>query len=337
MNCKVFIYAYIDNEISPQFKDLANWYKLDKIFRVQNPLASGSSFKYLKIRTKLLLFALKLRKHNPDIIIPYLNGPSIIAAYCRRISGAKVAFWNNRGIECFRKNKLEKNAVSKTKFFLVNSKEAIGDMKNNFKISSSNIYFLPNFLAISQNEIKIKQNSKKEIVVGMLAHFREEKLHELLLQSFVELLKKYPNIKLHLVGNTSNKGRIKKLKTFVENNQLTAKVAFIHNSTPERELPKFDIGVLVSEKEGMSNSVMEYMYYGLPIICTNHSSNTLLLGNKSEFLIENNKQELNKKLEILINSNKKREFEGMYNKKRIEDEFGVEKYVLKLEHIFNNS
>lgn len=337
LNCKVFIYSYLKYKPSAQFVEFCKEQKITNIFTVDNPLVTGSKFKYIKVRIKLIFFALKLRKHKPDILIPYLNGPSMIAAYCKNFSGAKVTFWNCRGHEVYRKDKLEKQAVLKTTFFVVNSMDSIPDLENNFNISKKKIHFISNFLTLASEKNDIFKSKKKDkLVIGMLAHFREEKLQMLLLESFFELSKTHSSIKLHLVGDIIDEYKANDAKDFVKNNKLENKVHFIHNNSGKNTIPEFDIGVLVSIKEGMSNSIMEYMYYKIPVVCTDHSGSRYLLGGGNNFLIYNNKAALIEKLEMLLLNKNLREAEGVKNKIRITDGFGIEKYISDLESIINS-
>lgn len=337
LKCNVFVYACFKREASIRFMDCFKENNLKNLYIVKSPLSASSRFKSIKIRLKLILFALKLARHRPDIIIPYLNNPSMIAAHCKKISGASVTFWNNRGHEIYRNDDLEKRAVLKTDFFTVNSLEAIQEMKTKFKVSKNRIHFMPNFLTLSLEKVQSsKPIEKDELVLGMLAHFKKGKLHNLLLESFFELSKIYPFIKLYLVGEIIDETEVSFAKKYVEVNMLNNKVFFIHGESGENIIPKFDIAVLVSDKEGMSNSIMEYMYFKKPIVCTNHSSNTYLLGEKTEFLIGNNNQELIQKLRILIESKKLRDEIGFYNYTRIIKGFSLENYILTLESIINS-
>ncbi|AUS04132.1 glycosyltransferase family 4 protein [Pseudotamlana carrageenivorans] len=334
LGCDIFIYTCIKREPSFPFEDFLKEQKLMRIELVKNPLVASKYFKYFKIRFKLLCFALKLKKHNPDLIIPYLNKPSLITGYCKKIIGTKLSFWNNRGHEIYRNDILEKKAVLHSDFFLVNSLDSISDVLTNFKISKENVYFLPNFLTVSNKIVDFPRN-KNDLVVGMLAHFRKGKLQELLLETFVELSKKYKFIKLHLVGNDFDEKKTASLKLSVQINGLIEKVSFIHGASGENEIPKFDIAILVSEKEGMSNSVMEYMYFEKPIIASNHYGNEFLLGEHNQFLINNSKAELFEKIECLILDEQLRKSAGQKNKKRILENFSVVKYVSELENIIN--
>ena len=252
--CNVFIYTFSRDELSPQFTDYCKQLKLKNVNKTSNPLNSSSGLKYLKRRLKLLVFALKLKKHNPDVIIPYLNNPSVIAALVRQMSGAKVTFWNNRGHETYRGDLLEKKALVKTNMFVVNSPDSILDMEQNLGVSRNKIHFIPNFSTLQNEEFDVvKSSSSDEIIIGMVAHFREEKLQMLLLESFNELSKKHSNLKLQLIGNPANTSLFEDAKSYVKSNDLEHKVRFIHDIDARKIIPNFDIGVLVSTKEGMSN------------------------------------------------------------------------------------
>ena len=74
----------------------------------------------------------------------------------------------------------------------------------------------------------------------------------------------------------------------------------------------------MSQIEGMPNTVMEYMSYGIPVVVTNHPGcNQLLTG--SNFLIPNDIEVLKVKLKELINSKELRDKEGNVIEKKTKD------------------
>jgi hypothetical protein len=87
LKCNVYIYSIIPKS-TQLFYDEIKKYNLKNIYQVSNPLSASGRFKYIKRRIKIGLFGLKLRQHKPDIIIPYLNPPSIIASLSYKISGS---------------------------------------------------------------------------------------------------------------------------------------------------------------------------------------------------------------------------------------------------------
>ena len=332
LNCKVVIYSCIKRNPSKQFDQLLSKHQLKNFKTVKNPLVASRRCRAIKIYFKLFSFGLKLRKFKPDVIIPYLNHPSIIANYCKKISGARVAYWNNRGYEIFRKDTFEIQAVKRADFFLVNSSDSIKDMVKNLNVTKDQIHFIPNFNTLDTQHIK-PQSAKEtgEVVIGMLAHFRSEKLHLLLLKSFLYLSVKYPFIKLHLVGTFLEQPHLRIIQQYISENQIAHKVELKFKESGESAIPHFDIAVLVSLKEGMSNSLMEYMYFEKPIVCSKLSGNEWLLGHRNAYLVDYNHIELTEKLEMFINDPQLRKVEGLKNKKRLTENFSIERYVHDVE------
>ena len=60
------------------------------------------------------------------------------------------------------------------------------------------------------------------------------------------------------------------LKNISNKLKLKNKIYF-HDSTPnvKKFLKNSDIGILVSDEEGFSNTILEYMSFGLPVLATN--------------------------------------------------------------------
>jgi glycosyltransferase involved in cell wall biosynthesis len=104
---------------------------------------------------------------------------------------------------------------------------------------------------------------------------------------------------------------------------------------------KADIGILLTDTryhaEGLSNSIMEYMATGLPVICTDCGGNSELIDNeKAGFLIvDNNTDNLIEKLFFLRDNPEFRKSMGASNRKRILNEFSVDQLITKTLSIYN--
>ncbi|MBL4606012.1 MAG: glycosyltransferase family 4 protein [Flavobacteriaceae bacterium] len=336
-NCRVYIYSYLPSSSRETFDKECKKLGLKHLFVVSNPLSASGNFKYLKRRVKIALFGLKLRKHKPNIIIPYLNPPSIIASLCSKIAGAKTTFWHHRGVDYYRGDLLEQKAISKTKVFIANSENGKKELEERLKVHSEKVFTIPNFSIIKQG---ISNPFQGNITIGMVSHFRKEKYQELLIDSFIELYKTIKNIQLVLVGDViENDAEVSSYANVVEKietNGLEDVVTIHHKTSAEEILPKLTIGVLLSENEGMPNTVMEYMAYKLPVVATNHPGCKQLLGAANNFLVSNSKEEVIEKLNDLIVSEALRENEGIKNFNRLNDAFSMSNYIHKLENILYN-
>lgn len=113
-------------------------------------------------------------------------------------------------------------------------------------------------------DISLKDNSKEKIL--MVASFREQKNHKLMIESFNKLDK---NKSLILVGNgTENK--INEIKDIVNKLSLNDRVFFLGERTDVEDIMKCcDIFVLPSKWEGFGLVAAEAMASGLPVVASN--------------------------------------------------------------------
>ena len=172
-NCNIYIYAIIDRSTDLFLSEIEK-YGLKNIYLVNNPLSAAGKYKYIKRRIKILKFGFNLRKHKPDIIIPYLNPPSIIAALCRKISGTKYAFWHHRGEDYYRNDKLESIASQKIPFFIANSIGGCKELNLKFKRKIEKFKYLPNFSTIQTVNIKKEIQDLNKILYFTKTGYRKK-------------------------------------------------------------------------------------------------------------------------------------------------------------------
>ena len=92
-----------------------------------------------------------------------------------------------------------------------------------------------------------------------------------------------------------------------------------------------DICILSTFTEGISNSILEYMALGKPVIATRGGGTSeIVIDNKTGFLISpSNPEELTDKIEKLLNNIDLREQMGMAGKERVKKIFSSEIMVSK--------
>jgi glycosyltransferase involved in cell wall biosynthesis len=85
-----------------------------------------------------------------------------------------------------------------------------------------------------------------------------------------------PTANLYIIGD----GDSSDLQKIVEVLDVTTKVHFLGARDDVLDLlPHFDIGILCSESEGFSNTLIEYFQAGLPVVCTDVGGNAEIIDN----------------------------------------------------------
>lgn len=346
-NCKVSLVATHSNIPTVEFKEFSKKCGISKIEYFGVPsltIKKEFSVQNLKKTVRALIYLFKMKKGisklKPDILVPFLNSPSKIAALIYKSVGAKITFWHQLGLDNYTYDLLEKRAVKKIPFIIANAENGLEVFMNTYNVSKEKLFVLPQYVSIQKvklNKVALKKElliKSDAIVIGMIAHYREEKFQELLINAFSKI-KTSQEIHLILLGNKDNDERtLSKYNVLVElvhRKGIEQKVSVLSGYPVEKILNVLDIGVLVSQIEGTPNVVMEYMLYGIPVIATNHIGCKNLLEN-SLYLIPNEESNLAQSLETLINNQNLRMAEGLLNEKRIL-KYDISNYFLKLHEL----
>ncbi len=307
------------------------------------------TFKNIKRIKWNVQYLLKLRKgllpYQYDLIIPYLNYSSKIAYLLYKIlPTVKTTFWHQLGLDILKHDIIEKIIAQNIPFVIGNAPNCFDIFKKDYPLPSEKLNLLPQYLTIDierKDKKLIKQNlniPQDSIVVGMIAHYRIDKYFDLILDAFTNSISQTDK-KIHLVllGNKDNDEAslniYLKLRTKAERLNIVNNVSVLSGNDVIDVLNILDISVLMSQIEGMPNSVMEYMAYGLPAIVSNHPGCKQLLED-SEYLIPNDIEILESKLLKLIENESERISEGNLNTNRIK-KFNLPNYVSQMENIIN--
>jgi glycosyltransferase involved in cell wall biosynthesis len=131
-------------------------------------------------------------------------------------------------------------------------------------------FFKNNFNYQEKSLTRLKHNIlKKDFVITFLGRIVRDKGINELIDSFQILLKKYPHLKLLLVGDyDDNLNRIDdKTRETISNSDSIINVGFKNDI---REfLSITDLFVLPSYREGLPNSLIEAGSFGIPLLATN--------------------------------------------------------------------
>jgi glycosyltransferase involved in cell wall biosynthesis len=163
-------------------------------------------------------------------------------------------------------------------------------------------------------------------IVGMVASFSIYKDYATYYASAQLLLKKRNDITFLAIGNDTDSDSSWKLidDQYKKHFKLLGRKSGI-----ESFINAMDICVLSTFTEGISNSILEYMSLGKPVIATTGGgTNEIVEDQKTGFLIKtSNPEELAEKIEMLLNDAELREKMGMAGLQRIKSFFSINRMV----------
>ena len=179
---------------------------------------------------------------------------------------------------------------------------------------------------INKEIIKKELRSDSNYLIGMVAAFSESKDYKTYYRAAKYLLDIRKDLIFLAIGPDTDSADSKELidNQYIEHFRLLGL-----KSGVESLINVMDIGVLSTFTEGVSNSILEYMALEKPVVATfGGGTNEIVMDNETGFLISSsNPEELANKLGILLNNADLRTNMGLAGKKRIINEFSVEKMV----------
>ncbi|WP_338883820.1 glycosyltransferase family 4 protein [Xenorhabdus sp. TH1] len=178
----------------------------------------------------------------------------------------------------------------------------------------------------------IKDN---EVIVGMIGRLWPQKNPMYLLNALAKLIKDYPYVKCYFIGD----GELREEMTeFISKNQLENNVKlFGWRNDTEVFLNIFDVFVLPSLWEGMPLAILEAKSCGLPCLVSNISGNRNIIDDGKDSLLfdlEQNGNDLHKKLQFLIEESDERKSLGQQARLNILQEYNIDVRIRRIEQMY---
>lgn len=171
--------------------------------------------------------------------------------------------------------------------------------------------------------------SDNAFVVGMVGRLDPIKDHLTLLRSFELLRGQAPDARLLVVGDGPERGRLER--------EAGAGVLFLGNRDDVPHVLKaLDVFVLTSLNEGISNTILEAMAAGLPVVATRAGGNPELVLDKETGMLfpPGDVQALGRILETYLGSENLRLEHGRAGRDRVKREFTVQGMVDAYEGLY---
>lgn len=220
-----------------------------------------------------------------------------------------------------------------TSELIVPSKKTYNLFKEKYKCDK-NIYIVPTGMDVENFDVsKLKQSKIEELknkyklnnsfVVLYVGRLAEEKNIEFIINNQHALLKKYPNLKLLIVGNGPDMEKYQKL---CKKNKILESTIFT-GAIPRDEMPYYyalgNVFVTASTTETQGLTVIEAMAASLPVVAINDESFTNTVVDGLNGYLFTKKSEYIKKVGNLI------ENKDIYDKMKIQAKITSNEHSLK--------
>lgn len=176
-------------------------------------------------------------------------------------------------------------------------------------------------------------------VIGTVGRLEAVKDQRLLLEAFIELLERAPeykcDVRLVLVGDGSMRSQI---ETRVNEANIASLVWLTgsRNDVPEL-LQAFDIFVLPSKAEGISNTLLEAMASALPVVATDVGGNSQLVvdGETGYITPKGDACQLANKLQAYLDDSVLLKQHALAAREHVEKHFSLEHMIEQYERVYD--
>ncbi|RMD86039.1 MAG: glycosyltransferase family 1 protein [Candidatus Dadabacteria bacterium] len=171
-------------------------------------------------------------------------------------------------------------------------------------------------------------------VVGTVTTFRPKKGYPMLLKSFAHVARARPEARLLIAGEEHWEAGPETLAR--ELGVFDKTILLGKRSDMPRVYRTFDVFVLASRSEGMSNALLEAMAMKLPVVATAVGGNpTVLAGGRFGRLVEfGADDEMARLILDLLDSEEERRALGRAARRRVEEEYSAQGMVRQMERLY---
>jgi glycosyltransferase involved in cell wall biosynthesis len=176
------------------------------------------------------------------------------------------------------------------------------------------------------------QDNSPDLWIAVVASLTPVKRHDVLIKAIAILHQKMsgPKVRVLVLGKGPERENLIRLITHENVQEYFHFEGAVHNVSDY--LQRVDIGVLCSDREGLSNAILEYMANGLPVIATAVGGNIELVNEDNGRCVPaDDPAALADALQELISDQQKREQMALVSCKKVEECFSWRGSMLHLE------
>lgn len=248
------------------------------------PISSIEMYKMFSISsiTKLWGLRQKIVRAKIDVVHIFFNDSAICAPYfCKRANNLVITSRRDMGIWYTPLKLFILRLSNKWVDRIVCNSSAVAELTaKNEKYDLKKIDVIFNGIEPYMKRSKLPGLSSRDdqFVVGMVANIRKVKNFEDIIRAAEVLQKKGVYVKYVIIGTILDQPYYDSLVSLMRELSVENNFEFLGSlNEPRQYLHEFDAGVLTSESEGLSNTIIEYLDAGLPVVCSNVGGNSELI------------------------------------------------------------
>ncbi|MDA3840703.1 MAG: glycosyltransferase [Patescibacteria group bacterium] len=136
-----------------------------------------------------------------------------------------------------------------------------------------------------------------KFIIGTVGRLDYQKNHAFLLNNFEEIEKIIPNLAMVIIGEGNERGSLEKI---IEKKNIGEKVFLLGElNDAVKYIRAFDVYALPSRYEGLSISLIEALFSGVPILASDVGGNKEVISNINNLFLAGDKEDFIKKLKII--------------------------------------
>ena len=271
-----------------------------------------------------LHFYLKAKPMKADVWMGISYWCNIMVGLIGPLANARQRIWNQQSVDAsIPMGRIERLAKKGINAYAANGLAPINHIAERHEIPTSSIQRLDNVLEAPLRELTPQfslAQPRKEIRILMVANYFPEKLQTMAIEAVKLLENRRPDvsIRLDLLGRAPGGYFVEQNKALAFDLHLYGKVFFhTDNQVKEQLFKQADLGLLATLSEGYSNSIVEYMAYGLPVLASDILANRDALGNDfAAAYFENTVEAMASAIVALYDNPEMRLAMGKYNLQR---------------------
>lgn len=239
------------------------------------------SVRSIKSLRRLMEFRSLVARENPDVVHVFFNDAAILLPpFCRRAGTLVITSRRDMGFWYSRTNLLLLRLANLWVDYIICNCEAVArHVAIKEWVPERKLVVIHNGAQLFSHERpRTVESARQYNRVCLLANIRSIKRIQDLINAAAIVSHLHPTVEFVIVGEILDQPYHDYLKSLVHQLGLTDRVTFAgHSGDPASWLSKSDIGVLTSASEGLSNSILEYMSAGLPVVCSKVGGNRELV------------------------------------------------------------